>query len=125
MEKRLVMSSLPKTWIFDLDGTLVAHNGYKTGKDRWLPGAVEYLQKIPDGDFILILTERGEQMREQTERFLRESGIRYNAILFGLPLGERVLFNDDKPSGLPMSYAVNLPRDIGPDEVEIVCDESL
>lgn len=25
----LTLSTLPKTWIFDLDGTLVKHNGYK------------------------------------------------------------------------------------------------
>lgn len=125
MERKLVMSSLPKTWIFDLDGTLVVHNGYKTGKDRWLPGAAEYLRMIPEEDFILILTGRDEQLREETERFLKESCVRYNEILFGLPLGERILFNDDKPSGLPMAYAVNLSRDTGPSGVDIVCDGSL
>ena len=29
MEEELILSTLPKTWIFDLDGTLVKHNGYK------------------------------------------------------------------------------------------------
>ena len=29
MEKKLILSTLPKTWIFDLDGTIVRHNGYK------------------------------------------------------------------------------------------------
>lgn len=52
MERKLVMSSLPKTWIFDLDGTLVVHNGYKTGEDLWLPGAVECLRSIPEEDYI-------------------------------------------------------------------------
>lgn len=34
----LKLSSLPKTWIFDLDGTILVHNGYKNGGDRILPG---------------------------------------------------------------------------------------
>ena len=29
MGDTLVLSSLSKTWIFDLDGTLLKHNGYK------------------------------------------------------------------------------------------------
>lgn len=35
----LVLSPLPKTWIFDVDGTIVKHNGYLTEKgDELLPG---------------------------------------------------------------------------------------
>jgi len=30
----LKLSSLPKTWIIDLDGTILKHNGYKEGKRR-------------------------------------------------------------------------------------------
>ena len=29
MGDTLVLSTLPKTWVFDLDGTLLKHNGYK------------------------------------------------------------------------------------------------
>lgn len=28
MEETLVLSTLPKTWIFDLDGTLLKYNSY-------------------------------------------------------------------------------------------------
>ena len=35
-ENTLKLSTLNKTWIFDFDGTLVVHNGYKTGEDRFL-----------------------------------------------------------------------------------------
>lgn len=34
------MSSLDHTWILDLDGTILKHNGYKIdGKDSFLDGA--------------------------------------------------------------------------------------
>ena len=37
MSERFTLSPLPKTWILDLDGTLVKHNGYKTdGRDSLL-----------------------------------------------------------------------------------------
>ena len=29
MGKTMTLSTLSKTWIFDLDGTIVKHNGYK------------------------------------------------------------------------------------------------
>lgn len=122
---KLTLSTLNKTWIFDFDGTLVVHNGYKTGEDQWLPGAKEYLQKIPENDFVLILTGREKEAKARTESFLQKHNVRYDAILFEMPLGERILFNDDKPSGLHMSYAVNLPRNKGLEELEVICDESL
>lgn len=58
------ISSLGKTWIFDLDGTLVKHNGYKTdGKDTWLNGAKEFLLEIPETDKIVLLTS-GQIMKK-------------------------------------------------------------
>lgn len=122
---KFTLSTLNKTWIFDFDGTLVVHNGYKTGEDQWLPGAKEYLQNIPEEDFILILTGREKEAREQTENFLKKHQIRYNEILFEMPLGERILFNDDKPSGLHMAYSVNLCRNEGLNNLEVIYDESL
>lgn len=113
MKEELVLSTLPKTWIFDLDGTLLKHNGYKLdGKDTILPGAKEYLEGLPDEDRIVILTSRTEEYREETLCFLEENGIRYDDILFGMPMGERILVNDRKPSGIDMAVAVNLDRDV-------------
>ena len=43
--------------------------------------------------------------------FLAEQGIRYDEILFHMPMGERILVNDRKPSGLDMAVAVNIDRD--------------
>lgn len=112
MEEKLILSTLPKTWILDLDGTLVKHNGYKEdGIDMLLAGAKEYLAEIPLEDKIIIVTSRTEEYREMTIRFLRENGIRYDEILFDMPFGDRILVNDRKPSGLDMAVAVNLNRD--------------
>lgn len=111
MEKKLILSTLPKTWILDLDGTIVKHNGYKfDGQDTLLSGAKEYLAEIPIGDKIVILTSRAEEYKEMTLSFLDENDIRYDEILFNMPMGERILVNDRKPSGLDMAVAINLER---------------
>ena len=109
----LKLSSLPKTWIFDLDGTILVHNGYKNGGDRILPGVKEFFDKIPETDHILILTARKEEVLESTIEFLKDNGIRYNNILADIPFGERILLNDMKDSGLKTAHAVNLRRDEG------------
>lgn len=112
MERKLILSTLPKTWIFDLDGTILRHNGYKIdGADILLKGAREYLDGIPDGDRIVIFTSRTEQYRQQTLDFLRQNRIRYDDILFDMPMGERIVVNDRKPSGLDMAVALNMYRD--------------
>lgn len=112
MEEALALSTLPKTWIFDLDGTLLKHNGYKTdGKDTLLPGVREYFSRIPDEDKVVVLTSRTEEHRERTLRFLEENRIRYDEVLFGMPMGERIVVNDRKPSGLDMAVAINMDRD--------------
>ena len=123
--EEITLSTLPKTWIFDFDGTLVVHNGYKTGRDVLLPGVKEFLDQIPEQDFVLILTGREKEAREQTELFLKEEKLRYDMILFEMPLGERILFNDKKPSGLKMSFAMNPERNEGLGGTKVIIDESL
>ena len=111
--KELILSNLGHTWILDLDGTIVKHNGYKIdGEDTFLDGAKEFLNSIPVEDMIIFLTSRTEEYRELTECFLRENGVRYNHIIFGAPFGERILVNDKKKSGLVMAACVNGDRDI-------------
>ena len=112
MAQELVLSTLPKTWIFDLDGTIVKHNGYKIdGEDTLLPGMKEYIDAIPAEDNILILTSRLEQYRELTLKFLADNAIRYDEIMFEMPMGERIVVNDRKPSGIDMAVAINTDRD--------------
>ncbi len=109
----LILSILPKTWIFDLDGTLVKHNGYKIdGDDTLLDGAKEYISSLPKDDFILIFTSRKEEYREMTISFLKDNGVRYDVIMFNMSMGERIVVNDRKPSGIDMAVAVNIDRNI-------------
>lgn len=124
-ESTLKLSTLNKTWILDLDGTLVEHNGYKTADDRFLPGAKEFLQSIPEDDFVLIMTAREKEAKVKTEKFLKENNIRYNLILFEMPMGERILLNDNKPSGLKCAYALNPKRNEGLKNLNIIIDENL
>ena len=112
MGEALILSTLPKTWIFDLDGTLLKHNGYKLdGIDTILDGVKESVDAIPDEDYILILTSRTDEYRDMTIRFLKENEIRYDEILFNMPMGERIVVNDRKPSGIDMAVAINMNRD--------------
>jgi len=124
-EKQLRLSPLNHTWIFDFDGTLVVHNGYKTGEDKFLAGAKEFLQSIPKDDYVLIMTAREKEARPKTEKFLKDNGIRYNEILFEMPMGERILINDDKPSGLICAYALNPKRNQGLESLDVIIDENL
>lgn len=124
-QTELVLSPLGKTWIFDFDGTLVVHNGYKSGKDEWLPGAKEFIKSIPPSDHIMILTARESAVSERTERFLRESGVRYDRIFYEMPMGERILLNDSKPSGLKMSYSIECRRNEGLEKLKYTIDETL
>ena len=113
MGETLILSTLPKTWILDLDGTLLKHNGYKIdGVDTLLDGARECIESIPEEDFILILTSRTDEYKEMTLSFLKDNGIRYDEILFNIPMGERIVVNDRKPSGIDMAVAINTNRDL-------------
>lgn len=112
MENELVLSTLRHTWILDLDGTIVKHNGYKIdGEDSFLPGAKKFLDDIPKEDMIVIITSRKQEYKEQTIGFLNQNGVRFDYIIFNAAYGERILINDMKESGLKMAYAVNLKRD--------------
>jgi hypothetical protein len=109
-----IFSRLNKTWIFDLDGTLVIHNGYKCGEDTLLPGIKDFFHNnITDTDYVLITTARHSEFKGIAEKCFLENQIRYNKIIYDMPNGERILMNDIKPSGLKTAYSYNLDRDIG------------
>ena len=111
MENKLTLSTLGHTWLLDLDGTIVKHNGYKIdGRDSLLDGAKEFLESIPEGDKIIFLTSRKTEYKEKTEKFLKENSIRFDKILYDLPYGERILLNDKKESGMITGIAINKER---------------
>lgn len=111
MSNNLVLSSLPHTWIFDVDGTICIHNGYKNGGDIILDGVKEFFSQIPDEDMIIFLTSRKSEEKENLVKFMNDNGLRYSHIIFDAPMGERVLINDDKPSGLKCACVINKKRD--------------
>lgn len=108
----LELSPLAKTWILDVDGTIVKHNGYLTdGHDTLLDGAAEFFDAISKDDKIILLTARDGKYLEELQSFLKNNNIRYDYILSDIPMGERILINDNKPSGLKCAYAINKVRD--------------
>ena len=106
------MSKLPKTWIFDVDGTIVKHNGYLLdGFDTVLPGVKSFFASLPADDVVIFLTARTEKHLDNLKSFLRINNIRFDYILTNIPVGERILINDEKPSGLKTAYCFNKKRD--------------
>ena len=121
----LTLSGLGHTWILDLDGTIVEHNGYKEyGCDRFLEGAKEFLDSIPEEDMVIFLTSRKLEYKAATEDFLRKNKVRFDCVIYEAPYGERILVNDDKPSGLRMGYVLSCKRDSTVD-IKVMIDDSL
>lgn len=116
------VSALEKTWILDLDGTIVKHNGYKLdGYDSLLPGVEKFLANIGPEDMVIFVTSRREDVKGQTEKFLRENGIHFDHIIYNAPYGERIVVNDRKPSGLKTAIAVNTERNISATIEFLIC----
>lgn len=107
------LSSLSHTWIIDLDGTILKHNGHIEGGDRLLKGVRSLWKRIPLTDMIILVSARDKTFKKQTKKFLDDNQIRYDHIIFGVPTGERLVINDIKPSGLKTAYAINVLRDDG------------
>ena len=45
--------------------------------------------------------------------FIKKNIMYYDILLTYIPMGERSLINDNKPSGLKTAYAINAERDRG------------
>jgi hypothetical protein len=122
---RLVLSPLPKSWLLDLDGCIVRHNGHLEGNDELLIGVAEFWRSIPLADSIIVMSSRPETERQAIMAFFAARRLRVDHIILGLPHGERICVNDMKPSGLRTAVAINVPRDVGLSAVAYVVDESL
>ena len=121
----LILSTLPKTWIFDLDGLLVEHNGHLNGGDILLPGVSDFWANLPPEDKVILLTARSSDQVLSIREFFARHGIRLDQIVADCPTGERILFNDSKPSGLHMAYAVNMQRDAGITDFSVKLDPTI
>ena len=60
---------------------------------------------------IIFITARNDSLKDTTENFLKQNQIRFNYIIYNAPYGERILLNDNKPSGLKMGISFNKKRD--------------
>jgi ribonucleotide monophosphatase NagD (HAD superfamily) len=120
----LELSQLNKTWIIDIDGTILKHNGHLDGKEEILEGVKEFFEMIDKCDKVIFISSRQEQYKERLEKFLKESDIKYDTIICGVPFGERILINDKKSSGLKTAFAINKIRD-AKFEVEYKINENL
>lgn len=104
----------PKTYIFDLDGTILKYNLIFTeDRDELLPGVKDLWNTFDPEDMIILTTARPKKFKEQTIQFLNDNNIRFNHIIFDLPRGERILVNDKKPDVDITAIAINVERDKG------------
>lgn len=125
MKQPITLSTLAHTWLIDLDGTVLKHNGHKMGGDELLPGVIEFWHSIPECDIIILMSARTEAEKPATLNFLTANGLHWHQAIFNLPTGERVLINDVKPSGLSMAHAVNVKRDQGIKQLELIVDPQI
>jgi len=113
-----------KTIFLDIDGTLIRHHNrglsaILTETPELLQGTIEKLNEWEAKGYTTILcTGRAESMREFTKRQLDELGVFYSQLLMGIS-GDRVLVNDQKPDGRSAAFAINIPRNVGIEEIDI------
>jgi choline kinase len=109
-----------KTLFVDIDGTLFKNTGqyftpsWSEGSGSVLLRNVEYLRSLHarGRTQIVLTTTRPEVFRNVTERQLKEGGVPFNRICFGLFHCQRVLINDwAKTNPFPSAVAVSLRRD--------------
>lgn len=106
----------------DLDGTVMKHNGWEDSNEALLPGVKEFWDSIPADDYIIITSARALKYQDSTLKFLDSQGLRYNHYIFDLPIGERILINDIKPSGLDTAIGINVERNLGLSNITINID---
>jgi hypothetical protein len=111
------MSNHSRTFLLDLDGTLIRHQAPPWAEPmEVLPGVIEKLREWwNSGDCIVIATGRPECLRAMTELGLQRAGIYYHQLIMGLTSGTRYLVNDMKPSAENhcTAFALNVKRNEG------------
>ena len=110
----------PDTWLVDLDGVLLHHDGSppctQWSDYRLVPGAAEWLSELERrGDCIVLVSARKECCRAELETRLRALGFVWDQLVLGLTSGHRWLVNDGGPE--QRTHAVQVPRN--PDFTEV------
>jgi hypothetical protein len=109
--KNLKLSLLPKTWFIDIDGVILSHNGHLVNKQSLIKNIDYFFKQIPNDDLVILITAREKKYKKITEETLKKNRVRFNMIIYGVPVGERILINDQKPGGLKTAIAINTIRD--------------
>ncbi len=107
-----------RTLFVDIDGVLVKNSSEhfepKWGTTDAIKENVNYLMALRSNGRtqIILTTARSEKFAEQTEKQLRECGVEYDRIVYGLLHSKRSIINDfSKTNPYPSCEAYNLPRD--------------
>lgn len=111
--------NLPRTWLIDLDGTVVKHNAYLDSGDELLTGVREFWSRISHEDRVVLITARSSRYQDATQKFLQAENLRYDLLIMDMPSGERILVNDCKPDGTITAYAFNVERDQGLGQISL------
>jgi hypothetical protein len=90
-----------------------------------LPGVPEFRRAIPASDVIILLTARPESERASTLKTIGAAGLRYDHAIFALPVGERILIDDEKPGGLKTAVAANAQHDAGLEMLRLAFDPDI
>jgi hypothetical protein len=109
-----------KTFFCDIDGTLLKHHGHSClhkammSPPEILPNVIETLDNWKYNEHCIILTTgRPESMRRITEEQLEKVGIFYDMLIMGLPHGERIVVNDNKPTLSETAIGITVERNKG------------
>lgn len=115
-----------KTLFIDLDGCCFKSYGSleqcmaHSNEYNVLPGVVEKFEKwYMAGYSIVITTGRPISWKEETIKQIKNNGLWYDHILFGLRHQPRVLINDKRPDGKPCATSIELEKNVGLGEVNI------
>jgi hypothetical protein len=105
---------MAKTIFIDLDGTIVKHNYTPLiTPDVLLPGALEFLTvAMRAGHTLILTTNRNIDECIDTLSMLQLHGIKFRDTLCGIPVGIRILINDNKDNEI-RAVAIPVERDKG------------
>lgn len=109
-----------ETYFLDMDGTLVKHNYTPLEvQDEYLPGTIEFLTKLKKANCYCVLTtgRSEEECKYILNKFKEDIGFIFDKALYLLPVGVRVLVNDNKYPYQNKAVAICLERDAGPKSI--------